>query len=154
MAYNQKKQAGRGPMQRTGAGVPSALLQSTDEKKGKPRIITKKNPNLSDSERNLISDNTANEKSWKKLNKDRTPETFDARQLAAAKIQKNRDSTYIVNNRVTRENAYGTSSMAFVKPEDQKSRQGKYKTNSFKRGKDGNVVVKGQFDNHYYSKNY
>jgi len=34
MAYNQKKQAGRGPMQKTGAGVPSALLQSTDEKKG------------------------------------------------------------------------------------------------------------------------
>jgi len=30
MAYNQKKQAGRGPMQKTGAGVPSALLQSTD----------------------------------------------------------------------------------------------------------------------------
>jgi|TARA_R110000796_G_scaffold222778_1_gene338982 hypothetical protein len=35
MAYNQKKQAGRGSMQKTGAGVPSALLQSPDEKKGK-----------------------------------------------------------------------------------------------------------------------
>ena len=33
MAYKQN--AGRGPMQKTGAGVPSALFQSTDEKKGK-----------------------------------------------------------------------------------------------------------------------
>ncbi len=33
MAYKQN--AGRGSMQKTGAGVPSALLQSTDEKKGK-----------------------------------------------------------------------------------------------------------------------
>lgn len=151
MAYKQNP--GRGPMMKTGEGVPSALLQK-DEKKGKPRIITKKNPNLSDSERNLISDNTANEKSWKGLIKDRTPGTFDARHLAAAKTQRNRDSTYIVNNRVTRENEYSASSMSFVKPEDQKSRQGKYRTNYFKRGKDGNVVVKGQFDNHSYSKNY
>ena len=152
MAYKQN--AGRGPMQKTGAGVPSALLQSTDEKKGKPRIITKKNPNLSKSERNLISDNTVNEKSWNTILKDRTPETFDARHLAAAKTQKNRDSAFIVNNRVTRKNAYSTSSMSFVKPEDQKSRQGKYRTNYFKRGKDGNVGVKGEWDNHYYSKNY
>jgi len=37
MAYNQKNQAGRGPKQKTGAGVPSALLQKapvTDEKRG------------------------------------------------------------------------------------------------------------------------
>ena len=33
MAYKQS--AGRGPMQKTGAGIPSALLQVTDEKKGK-----------------------------------------------------------------------------------------------------------------------
>tara|TARA_R110000782_G_C14519520_1_gene380926 strand:+ start:53 stop:505 length:453 start_codon:yes stop_codon:yes gene_type:complete len=33
MAYDQKKQAGRGPMQKTGSGVPSALLQN-DEKSG------------------------------------------------------------------------------------------------------------------------
>jgi hypothetical protein len=33
MAYKQN--AGRGPMQKTGAGIPSALLQVTDEKKGK-----------------------------------------------------------------------------------------------------------------------
>tara|TARA_B110000240_G_scaffold114111_1_gene128053 strand:- start:330 stop:911 length:582 start_codon:yes stop_codon:yes gene_type:complete len=32
MAYKQS--AGRGPMQKTGAGIPSALLQVTDEKKG------------------------------------------------------------------------------------------------------------------------
>ena len=31
--YNQKEQAGRGPKQKTGAGVPSALLQN-DEKSG------------------------------------------------------------------------------------------------------------------------
>jgi len=37
MAYDQKNQAGRGPKQKTGAGVPSALLQQTevtDEKSG------------------------------------------------------------------------------------------------------------------------
>ena len=132
----------------------TALLQRTDEKKGKPRIITKKNPNLSKSERNLISDNTVNEKSWKGILKDRNMETFDARLLAAAKTQKDRDSAFIVNNRVTRKNAYSTSSMSFVKPEDQKSRQGKYRTNYFERQKDGNVGVKGEWDNHYYSKNY
>jgi hypothetical protein len=81
-------------------------------------------------------------------------ETFDARHLAAAKTQKDRDSAFIVNNRVTRKNAYSTSSMSFVKPEDQKSRQGKYRTNYFERQKDGNVGVKGEWDNHYYSKNY
>lgn len=35
--YNQKEQAGRGPKQKTGAGIPSALLQKvtvTDEKTG------------------------------------------------------------------------------------------------------------------------
>ena len=32
MPYNQKKQAGRGPKQKTGAGIPSALLQSQDQK--------------------------------------------------------------------------------------------------------------------------
>ena len=158
MAYDQKNQAGRGPKQKTGAGVPSALLQQTDEKKGKPGFITKKNPNLSDSERNLISDNRVNEKSWKGILKDRNMETFDARHLAAAKTQRNRDSTYIVNNRVTRKNSkHSTSSMAFVKPEDQENKikglsaPSKYRKNSFKRGKDGNVVVRGQFDNHYYS---
>mgnify|MGYP003625337565 FL=1 len=136
----------------------TALMQRTDEKKGKPGFITKKNPNLSESERNLISDNRVNEKSWKGILKDRTPETFDARHLAAAKTQRNRDSTYIVNNRVTRKNSKSsTSSMAFVKPEDQEnkikglSEPSKYRKNSFKRGKDGNVVVRGQFDNHYYS---
>jgi hypothetical protein len=47
--------------------------------------------------------------------------------------------------------------MAFVKPEDQESKikglsePSKYRKNYFKRGKDGNVVVRGQFDNHYYS---
>tara|TARA_R110000744_G_scaffold281481_1_gene393371 strand:+ start:328 stop:477 length:150 start_codon:yes stop_codon:yes gene_type:complete len=47
--------------------------------------------------------------------------------------------------------------MAFVKPEDQENKikglsaPSKYRKNSFKRGKDGNVVVRGQFDNHYYS---
>jgi len=37
MPYNQKKQAGRGPKMKTGAGVPSALLQTDpkDEKSGK-----------------------------------------------------------------------------------------------------------------------
>ena len=37
MAYDQKNQAGRGPKQKTGAGVPSVLLQKapvTDEKRG------------------------------------------------------------------------------------------------------------------------
>ena len=38
MAYDQKNQAGRGPKQKTGAGIPSALLQETpavtDEKEG------------------------------------------------------------------------------------------------------------------------
>ena len=155
MAY--KLNAGHGPTQKTGSGIPSALLQQTvvtDEKKGKPKIITKKNPNLSKSERNLISDNTVNEKSWKGLLKDRNMETFDVRHLALAKAQKDRDSAYIVDNRVTRKNAYTTSSMSFVKPEDQESRQGKYRTNYFERQKDGNVGVKGEFDNHWWSKNY
>ena len=42
MAYDQKNQAGRGPKQKTGAGVPSALLQQTevtDEKKGENKHI-------------------------------------------------------------------------------------------------------------------
>lgn len=154
MAYDQKKQAGRGPMQKTGAGVPSALLQSTDEKKGEPKIITKKNPNLSDPERNLISDGNMSEKRWQGLLKDRTMENFEPKRLALVKAQKDRDSAYIVDNRVTRKNAYTTSSMSFVKPEDQKSRQGKYRTNYFKRGRDGNVVVRGEFDNHNFSNNY
>ncbi len=35
MPYDQKNQAGRGPKQKTGAGVPSALLQQApDEKRG------------------------------------------------------------------------------------------------------------------------
>ena len=33
MPYSQKEQAGRGPKQKTGAGIPSALLQN-DEKSG------------------------------------------------------------------------------------------------------------------------
>jgi|TARA_R110000772_G_scaffold33291_1_gene81140 hypothetical protein len=36
MAYDQKKQAGRGPKQKTGAGIPSALLQNDEKSGSKP----------------------------------------------------------------------------------------------------------------------
>ncbi len=42
MAYDQKNQAGRGPKQKTGAGIPSALLQRTQDPKKAPVTPPKK----------------------------------------------------------------------------------------------------------------
>ena len=151
MAYEQN--AGRGSMQKTGAGIPSALLQ-TDEKKGTKSLPAihegihfEQDPNLSKSEDALVSQNIVNEDIWKKELLPASPQTFDAKMGIARKAQRAKDSSTIVNSRVHRFGAGASSlgsNLAKVTEEDKKDLRhtfGKYVANTFDRGKDGNVRV-------------
>ena len=149
MAYTQSP--GKMNTPKTGAGIPSALLQE---------IPTKKNPNLSKEEQELLSDRDMSSDKWndfsatvRKIGKPKTQAEADVahnKLESLMKTQRAQDSTFIVNNRVIRKGKYVDSSMAFKKPEDQeyeKSSEGrvnpeswaKYTVNKFRRGKDGNV---------------
>jgi len=158
MAYKQNP--GRGQSQKTGGGIPTPLLQTvpTDEKTGKQKVITEKNPNLSSSETNLISDESVSESGWRELNRmgrssNTDMKTWDNKRIALAKTQRTKDSTFMVNNRVKLEGKYVNSNMAFKKPVDQEyeksflgkkypSSTTKYSTNTFSRNpKSGNVVT-------------
>jgi len=153
MAYKQS--AGRGSMQKTGAGIPSALLQ-TDEKAGTkslPAIYKgihfKQDPNLSKSEEALVSQGIVNESTWNKDLVNADPKTFDAKWGLARKAQRAKDSAYIVNSRVHRFGPTASSlgsNLANVTEEDKKDLKhtfGSYQSNTgkFKRDKSGNVAV-------------
>lgn len=161
MAYKQNP--GRGPMMKTGKGVPSALLQvdptdpakkKKDEKSGTKSlpaihkgINLKQDPNLSESEEALVSQRIVNESTWKKNLATASPRTFDAKWGLARKAQRAKDSAMIVNSRVHRAGATASSlgtNLASVTEEDKKNLKttfNKYVPNTFKRGKDGNVKV-------------
>jgi hypothetical protein len=149
MAYKQSP--GKMNTPKTGAGIPSALLQE---------IPTKKNPNLSKEEQELLSDRNMNRGRWNEFNKTMgsigKPKTQAEADVAYDKLeslmkaQRAQDSTFIVNNRVMRKGQYVDSSMAFKKPEDVEydesalgklhpTTQSQYTINKFRRGKDGNV---------------
>ena len=151
MAYKQN--AGRGSMQKTGAGIPSALLQ-TNEKTGTKSLPAihegihfEQDPNLSKSEDALVSQKIVNEDIWKKDLATASPQTFDAKMGLALKAQRAKDSSTIVNSRVHRFGATASSlgsNLAKVTEEDKKDLKhtfGKYVANTFDRGKDGNVRV-------------
>ena len=151
MAYKQS--AGRGSMQKTGAGIPSALLQ-TDEKAGTKSLPAihegihfEQDPNLSKSEDALVSQKMVNKDIWKKNLATASPQTFDAKWGLARKAQRAKDSSTIVNSRVHRLGATASSlgtNLAKVTEEDKKDLKhtfNKYVSNTFSRGKDGNVKV-------------
>ena len=155
MAYKQS--AGRGSMQKTGAGIPSALLQKkTDEKAGTKSLPAihkgihfEQDPNLSKSEDALVSQKIVNKKYWKENLETASPQTFDAKMKIGEKAQRAKDSTYIVNNRVHRfgptASSLGTN-LARVTDADKKDLKhtfGSYQSNTgkFKRDKSGNVRV-------------
>tara|TARA_R110000803_G_scaffold131936_2_gene199165 strand:+ start:59 stop:538 length:480 start_codon:yes stop_codon:yes gene_type:complete len=158
--YKQNPLQQRGA--KTGAGIPESFKSPTqqkfDPKTGKEKIITSKNPNLSTDERNLISDGTVNEEGWDGLIKlAKTSEglgKLDSKRLELAQIQKGRDSSFIVNNRVRLHGKYVNSDMAFKKKEDQEyeeTYEGKthptsrnvYSVNKFVRdSKTGNITTK------------
>ncbi len=103
MAYDQKNQAGRGPMMKTGKGVPSALLQQTpvtDEKEGRKKLNTEKDPNLSQEQTDLISDRQLSFSTWDKIQKAGGPQNFDMKALEA--VQRGKDSIFMVNNKLKR----------------------------------------------------
>ncbi len=164
MAYNQKQNVGRGDMPKTGKGIPSALLQidPTDsvKKKTDPKEGTKlppsykgiqltKNPNLSKSEEELVSEGVVNQTTWNRSLAGSDPKTFDARWRLARKTQRDRDSAFIVNNRVHKFGPNASSlgsNLSNVTEEDKKdlnSTISSYQSNTgkFKRNKEGNVTV-------------
>jgi hypothetical protein len=103
MAYDQKNQAGRGPMMKTGKGVPSVLLQqtpATDEKKGTNKLNTEKDPNLSQEQTNLISDGQLAFSTWKKINEAGGTQNVDMKALQAT--QRDKDSIFMVKNKLKR----------------------------------------------------
>ena len=132
-----KQSPGKMNTPKTGAGIPSALLQE---------IPTKKNPNLSKEEQELLSDRNMSSDKWndfsltlRKIGKPKTQAEADVahnKLESLMKRQRVQDSTFIVNNRVTRKGKYVDSSMAFRKPNDE---GGEYTVNKFRRGKDGSV---------------
>jgi len=155
MAY--KQDPGRGPKMKTGGGVPSALLQEdpTDPKTGKKLpasykgIQLTKNPNLSKSEKALVSERMVNQTTWKKDLAGSDPKTFDAKWQLARKTQRNRDSAFIVNNRVHKFGPSASSlgsNLSNVTEEDKKNLKSTFSsyesnTGKFKRNKEGNVTV-------------
>ena len=151
MAYKQN--AGRGSMQKTGAGVPSALLQ-TDEKAGTKSLPAihegihfEQDPNLSESEDALVSQRMVNKDIWKKDLAKASNKDFDAKWGLARKTQRAKDSSTIVNSRVHRFGANASSlgtNLAKVTDADKKDLKhtfNNYVANTFERGKDGNVKV-------------
>jgi hypothetical protein len=151
MAYTQSP--GKMNTPKTGAGIPSVLLQ---------KIPTEKNPNLSKEEQELLSNRDMSSDKWndfsatvREIGKPKTQVEADVvrnKLESLMKRQRVQDSTFIVNNRVTRKGKYVDSSMAFKKPEDQKYEKSsvgrvnpetwaEYQVNKFKRGKDGSVEV-------------
>lgn len=164
MAY--KQQPGRGPMMKTGGGVPSALLQTkptdpvtkkkTDEKTGSKSLPAtykginfEQDPNLSESEDALVSQRIVNRGTWKKDLAKASPETFDAKWGLARKAQRAKDSSTIVNSRVHRfgpgsaGSSQGTN-LAKVTDADKKDLKRsfeKYVPNTFARNKEGDVRV-------------
>lgn len=103
MAYDQKNQAGRGPMMKTGKGVPSVLLQQTpvtDEKEGTKKLSTERDPNLSQEQTKLISDGQLSFSTWKEIQKAGGPQNFDMKALEA--VQRGKDSTFMVKNKFKR----------------------------------------------------
>ena len=55
MAYDQKNQAGRGPKQKTGAGIPSALLQN-EQSPAKQKMVSSENMTVA--EKKKMKDNS------------------------------------------------------------------------------------------------
>ena len=103
MAYDQKNQAGRGPMMKTGKGVPSVLLQqtpATDEKEGTNKLSTKRDPNLSQKQTDLISDGQLAFSTWDNIQKKGGPQNVDMKALQA--VQRDKDSTFMVSNKFKR----------------------------------------------------
>jgi LAS superfamily LD-carboxypeptidase LdcB len=55
MPYNQRNQAGRGPKQKTGAGIPSALLQN-EQSPAKQKMVSSENMTVA--EKKKMKDNS------------------------------------------------------------------------------------------------
>ena len=180
MPYDQKNQAGRGPMMKTGKGVPSVLLQqtpATDEKKGRNKLNTEKDPNLSQEQTNLISDGQLAFSTWKEIQEKGGPQNVDMKALEA--VQRGKDSTFMVKNKLRRFNpgvsgsgvgAYstgGASNVSFVLPSDvefKNSDTGKmpqnssaiptYQENTFIRNKNTGKVSVAESNKNSRSSNY
>lgn len=146
-----KQNQGRPNIGGTGNSITSKLTGVDPEKKATDKKIpTKKNPNLSPEEKALLNTEAMSAKRWRSYTKSKnhTLANFDK----FVKAQRKRDSTFIVNNRVTRKGTYVDESMAFKHPADVNydssslaklypQTKSKYKVNKFKRGKSGNVEI-------------
>ena len=178
MAFYMK--AGLGPKQKTGAGIPSALLQqtpATDEKGGRKKLNTEKDPNLSQEQTDLISDGQLAFSTWKEIQEKGGPQNVDMKALEA--VQRGKDSIFMVKNKLKRFNpgvsgsgvgantTGGASNVAMVLPSDveyKNSDIGKmpqnsstiptYKENTFIRNKNTGKVSIAEYNKNSRSSNY
>jgi len=169
-------------MMKTGKGVPSVLLQqtpATDEKKGRNKLNTEKDPNLSQEQTNLISDGQLAFSTWDKINKAGGTQNVDMKALQA--VQRGKDSTFMVKNKLRRfdpgvssggggvgsYSTGGASNVSFVLPSDvefKNSDTGKmpqnssaiptYQENTFIRNKNTGKVSVAEYNKNSRSSNY